>query len=83
MNTATQESNIFVKENFGSGLHFFDGGTEGPALSSRMKTEIDKDIEIAREQFRRGQYRRLDDNFVTEFLEEAHRRSAALFKKNA
>nr|VFJ44057.1 MAG: hypothetical protein BECKFM1743C_GA0114222_1000810 [Candidatus Kentron sp. FM]VFJ46367.1 MAG: hypothetical protein BECKFM1743A_GA0114220_100366 [Candidatus Kentron sp. FM]VFK07502.1 MAG: hypothetical protein BECKFM1743B_GA0114221_100424 [Candidatus Kentron sp. FM] len=52
-----------------------------PVLSPAMEKEIDRKIAISQAQFRNGQYRRLDDGFMGEFLEEAHERNAGIFKR--
>nr|VFJ53036.1 MAG: hypothetical protein BECKFM1743A_GA0114220_1010910 [Candidatus Kentron sp. FM]VFJ53325.1 MAG: hypothetical protein BECKFM1743C_GA0114222_1012210 [Candidatus Kentron sp. FM]VFK09799.1 MAG: hypothetical protein BECKFM1743B_GA0114221_1011510 [Candidatus Kentron sp. FM] len=51
-------------------------------LHPAIREEIDRDIAIAREQFRNGQYKKLDDKFMEGFLEEAHKRNGWLFKKS-
>nr|VFK24367.1 MAG: hypothetical protein BECKMB1821G_GA0114241_100821 [Candidatus Kentron sp. MB]VFK34318.1 MAG: hypothetical protein BECKMB1821I_GA0114274_106720 [Candidatus Kentron sp. MB]VFK76654.1 MAG: hypothetical protein BECKMB1821H_GA0114242_106620 [Candidatus Kentron sp. MB] len=80
MHTAEVSFDTFIKKIVDGGMATSGGEAEQVVFSVIEEREIDRKIAIAQEQVRNGQYTEMNDAFMENFLKEAEKRNADIFK---
>lgn len=71
---------MFIKKIVDDGVVTSEEEAEQAVFSMLSERELDRKIAIAREQVRNGQYTEMNDEFMEDFLKEAKKRNAPVFR---